>query len=740
MDRTSQASISLGERSAPGRPRSGGGEGGAERMIDPQMIDARGGESLKRELAVQLNYERKGPSGTFLSTLCGVLFCALCYYLATRIAWALCFPDSKVSLFFPPHAVLVSMLLLVPARQWWAYTLAAAGAHFLATQQEHWPTLYALHCEVFDAVQNVAAAAGIRILIKSPLKALTLRDAMIFVVVAVVLVPFGTAFWGAAFTLSNHFGTRYWIEWRNLGISNAVTNIILVPVFVLGAYHLFIRRPKFSSRRVLEAALVGACTVAIGIFVFDETPAGGSASPPLLYSPVPLLIWAALSFGIWGASLSMLVITVLAILGTMRGHGPFLNQTPVENALAMQLFLLMTAAPLLLLAVVIEEERRSKEALRQSKDQMGMAAEAANAAMWVWDVSGDDVSMTEQGRSLFHLKADGRIDYAETFDRVHPEDRARRESEIRRALKTRGEYEIEYRVLDPDGAVRWINGRARCVEADDGTGLKLFGVSMDVTARKQAEASAAREREELQQKRAQLEHVARVATLGELTATLTHELKQPLNAIALNASVGIHLLKGPQPDLKELRETLADISDTTQRAGEMIQGMRDMLRRDTAGFTSVDLNHVIGMVERIIHSDAVRQCVTVDLDLSPSLLPISGDAVQLQQVMLNLMLNAFGAMKDTERGARRLVVRTTSLDGSNVLIEVRDSGTGIPPEKLESIFEPFITSKPDGLGIGLSICRTIVERHDGKIGAANNLDGGATFSITLPITPVNREN
>src|SRR6476619_4028551 len=175
--------------------------------------------------------------------MCGVLISAVCYYISTRIAWALCFPNSKVSLFFPPHAVLVSILLLVPTRQWWAYTLAAVSAHFLATQQAHWPTLYALHCEAFDAVQNVAAAAGIRILIKSPLKALTLRDAMIFVVVAVVLVPFGTAFWGAAFTLSNHFGTRYWIEWRNLGISNAVTNIILVPVFVLGAYHLFIRRP-----------------------------------------------------------------------------------------------------------------------------------------------------------------------------------------------------------------------------------------------------------------------------------------------------------------------------------------------------------------------------------------------------------------------------------------------------------------------------------------------------------------
>ena len=473
--------------------------------------------------------------------------------------------------------------------------------------------------------------------------------------------------------------------------------------------------------------------MAIGIFVFDQTPAGPGTSPPLLYTPIPLLIWAALRFGLGGISVSMLIITFQAIWGTMRGHGPFLNQTPVENALALQLFLLMTATPLMLLAVVIEEERRSKEALRQSKDQMGLAAEAANAAMWVWDVSGDDLWMTEQGRSLFGFKPDARINFAATMDRVHPEDRAARESAIKRALETRGEYEIEYRLLEPDGVVRWINGRARCVEANDGTGLKLFGVSMDVTARKQAEASAAQEREELQQKRAQLEHVARVATLGELTATLTHELNQPLNAILANSSARNRFARRTEPDLREARATFSDISEDTERAGEMIQRMRDMLKRDTPGFTNVDLNQVIRNVERIVHSDASLHGVTVELDLSPGVLPVKGDIVQLQQVMLNLMLNAFGAMSEAElNGARRLIVRTNSIDGSNVLIEVQDSGTGIAPEKLESIFDPFITSKPDGLGMGLSICRTIIERHGGKIWAANNPDRGATFSITLP--------
>jgi two-component system sensor kinase FixL len=152
--------------------------------------------------------------------------------------------------------------------------------------------------------------------------------------------------------------------------------------------------------------------------------------------------------------------------------------------------------------------------------------------------------------------------------------------------------------------------------------------------------------------------------------------------------------------------------------------------------TNVDVNNVIRIVERIVHGDAIRHKVTVQLDLSPGVRPVKGDSVQLQQVVLNLMLNAFSAMDGPGLdGGRRLVVRTNSRDESNVLIEVQDSGCGIAAEKLESIFDPFITSKPEGLGMGLSICRSIIERHGGKISAANNPDRGATFSITLPVSP-----
>jgi two-component system sensor kinase FixL len=194
------------------------------------------------------------------------------------------------------------------------------------------------------------------------------------------------------------------------------------------------------------------------------------------------------------------------------------------------------------------------------------------------------------------------------------------------------------------------------------------------------------------------------------------------------------LLNAPEPDLEQVRSALADICEITDRADDVLAGMRAMLKRDgpAAAFTSVDVNSAIRIVERIARGDANLHNVAVHLDLSSDIRPVKGDSVQLQQVILNLMLNAFSAMNGN--GARRLVMRTKSIDDLSVLIEVQDNGTGIAAEELESIFDSFITSKPDGLGLGLSICRSIVERLGGKISAANNPDGGATFSITLPVS------
>ena len=561
--------------------------------------------------------------------------------------------------------------------------------------------------------------------IKSPFHRITLREAIIFVLIAVVIVPFGTAFWGAAFTVSNHFGTHYWVEWRNLGISNGVTAIVLVPVILIGVHQLFTKGFKAAPRRILEACFLAVGILAVGYVAFDRSPAGPDTSPALLYAPVPLLIWAALRFGLGGMSASMLVITILAIWGTMQGRGPFLTQTPAENALALQLFLLMAATPLMLLAVAIDDERRSKEALRVSEERMSLAVESAQLALWDWDVANDRVWMTDEGRKFFGFEPGEPIDYANLAGRVHPDDRAVRATAIQHALETGGSYEAEYRIILPDGSVRWIAARGRSPSpAVNDAPPRILGVSMDITRQKQAGAEAQLQREELA-------HLSRVATLSALSGSLAHELSQPLGSILSNAQAGQRFMSQDPPDLVELRAILADIVSADRRAGEIIERLRTMLRRGEVALQPVSVNESLEELLRLTRSDLIARGVSVSNLTTGDLPPAMTDRVQLQQVLLNLIVNACDAMESNPPEDRNLTL-TTSIAQNEMRIGVLDCGVGLPDD-VETLFQPFHTTKDGGLGMGLSICRTLVTSHGGRLWAERRAERGAAFYVALPL-------
>jgi len=657
-------------------------------------------------------------------TLFWVLITGACYYLATQIAWALCFPNSKVSLFFPPHAVLVSILLLVPTRHWWAYTLAAAGAHFLATQQAQWPPLYALHCEAFDAVQNLATAALIRVFIKSPLNAITLRDAIVFVLVAVVVVPFGTAFWGAAFTISNHFGTSYWIEWRNLGISNAVTAVVLVPAILLGVRHLTGPWPKVALARLLEAALLGIGLLTVGMFAFGTLPAGPETSPIFLYAPIPFLVWAALRFGLGGTSASILVITFQAIWGTMHGRGPFLMQSPAENALALQTFLLVSAVPLLFLAILIEDERRSQSALRESEVRFRNVADTAPVLIWMSDPEKKGIFFNKgwlefTGRTVDQERGTGWL------EGIHAEDLAHTLDVCGTAFGKREPFTVEYRLRHNDGEYRWLLDTGTPRSDADGAFLGYIGSCIDITERRQAELDH-------QLQSTELARVGRLAVMGELAASLAHEVNNPLGAMVTNASAGQRLLSRGQLCTEELRELLADIVADGQRAREVVQGIRNMVRKSEASHAPVDMKDVIRDLLRIVRADAIARKVNLAAEVDPNPGVVMADRVQLLQVLLNLTMNAFEAVTVMRPDARRVVVRADRVKGGTICVSVRDSGPGFPEGITDQLFEPFFSTKAEGTGMGLAIARSIVEAHGGTLSAKNCEGSGALFTICLP--------
>jgi PAS domain S-box-containing protein len=375
----------------------------------------------------------------------------------------------------------------------------------------------------------------------------------------------------------------------------------------------------------------------------------------------------------------------------------------------------------------VTELINKEQALREFEERVVLAAEAAHLGVWEMDTATNELWMSDGARTLFQFDSATRLDHEAVQDRVHPEDRALRDSAVKGAIETRSQYEIEYRVLLPDGTLRWIGSRGRCVTGENGAGIRLIGVSIDITPRKLAEAEALRHREELG-------HLSRVAAMGELTASIAHELNQPLSGITSNASAGQRFIDRGDVDLRELRDLLGDIMADGRRAGDVIRGIQSMVKKGVPNRHRVNLNDLVINVARMVNPNAMLQSCKVETLLEPNLPAIEADPIQLQQVLLNLVINAFDAMHDTPVPHRKVVIATERDGDSTIRTSVRDYGVGISEEAHERLFEQFFTTKAKGLGMGLAIVRSIVESHGGTIVAENADGGGARFHFTLPAT------
>jgi two-component system sensor kinase FixL len=314
------------------------------------------------------------------------------------------------------------------------------------------------------------------------------------------------------------------------------------------------------------------------------------------------------------------------------------------------------------------------------------------------------------------------------FRRAEPDAGAREtETDVLNSLQQRSIP--EERIIDARGGVRWLQTVKRPIMESDGRADQVLSASTDITDRKRSEM-------ELLQQRADLAHVARVSLMGELAASLAHELSQPLTAILANASAGLNALQQGQHDAAELSEILEDVIKDQTRAAEVLRQMRRMVKKESSlEFGTVDLGDVVREVVKLVRNDAALQHVEINLQIEPGLPPARGIRVQLQQVLLNLLLNALEAMKDFPHGARTVGLDVRYREGS-IEAAVRDHGRGLGAEDIERVFEPFYTTKRDGLGMGLSICRSIIHAHGGRLWARNNAEGGATFYFTLPVRPV----
>jgi len=287
-------------------------------------------------------------------------------------------------------------------------------------------------------------------------------------------------------------------------------------------------------------------------------------------------------------------------------------------------------------------------------------------------------------------------------------------------------FTSEERTRKAGGKVRWLQTVKRPIVEKDGSASRVLGTSTGVTERKGTELK-------LRRQRAELAHVARISMMGELAASLAHELNQPLTAILSNAQAALRFMAANSPDLEEVREILKEIVQDNSRASEIIRRIRALVKKEDLEFVPVDVASVVADVMLLVHGDAVLHNVQVSFEASPDLPRVRGDRVQLQQVILNLLLNAFDALKGCREKDRRVLLRVEREDAHTVKVMVRDRGTGLNSDNFDKLFKPFFTTKRDGLGMGLSICRSIVQAHGGRMWAENDLGYGATFCFTVPV-------
>jgi PAS domain S-box-containing protein len=373
------------------------------------------------------------------------------------------------------------------------------------------------------------------------------------------------------------------------------------------------------------------------------------------------------------------------------------------------------------------ERKKAEEALRRSEAYLVEAQRLSQTGSFGWNVLSEEVYWSDETHRIFEYETMIKPTVQMAIDRCHQDDRMRLQQVLERAAMEKSDFNVEHRLMTPDGSVKHIRTVARISTDEDPQSWVYVGAVIDITERKRAEG----EHERLRQLEADLAHMNRLTTMGELTASIAHELNQPLTAIVTQSEAALRFLDQDEPNLDEARDSLSSITEDGMRAGEVIRGLRALARKSGPQLTNLDIDDVVRQVLALARGELLRHDVVMRTELAADE-PVVGDRVQLQQVLLNLIMNSVEAMSGVTERNRELAVSSTVEQGS-VLVSVKDTGAGLDPSAAERMFQSFYTTKPDGLGMGLAICRSIVEAHGGRLWVSPRTPHGADVRFTVPL-------
>jgi signal transduction histidine kinase/integral membrane sensor domain MASE1 len=693
---------------------------------------------------------------------------AVGYYIGVQIGIGLSFPPTtNTSVLWPPNSILTAALLLLPVRYWWVCLAGALPVHVLLELTAGFAPRTVAALFLTNSLEALLAAGGVRFFSGAPTEFNTFRSVAVFIGSAGLAAPLVSSFADAA-VLSLLQGQSYWDVWIVRSFSNSLTELSVVPMVVLGVGALVERAPLPSPRRLAEMVLLAAGLILTAVWIFgDSRPLPGFPPTPSVLV-LPFYFWAALRFGVGGLSASLFATVFVATYEARLGHRPFEVLAPAEGLMALQMYLIVMAIPLMCAAGLLEERRRGEAdlharlqfesmlgklsrafvrqpldlAFKESLRHVGEFCDADYAGLLQVGADGGELHVEWQwnqpaGAALVGTKcvaafpwAFGRVLAGETviIDSTHafPADA----SMDRESFHAAG---MRSAVVMPLSAANRVEGALSLAIMSPGPRPKWDLELLQLAAEVLANASARRKAElELDRGRQKIASMARLSSMGELTASLAHQLNQPLTGIRSNAEAAQRFIDSGRATLPQLREIMIDIVEDNQRASDVIYRVRELLARTDWSPRELDANVLVRDVVALIASDAVLRNVRVQLDLAPASMLVRGNRVDLEQVLLNVITNAMDAVAENPVSQRMVMMQTRYSDDGLVHVTVRDRGAGLPPDVSDRIFEPFITTKADGMGMGLAVARSLIDSHGGSIHAANQPGGGAVVTISIP--------
>jgi PAS domain S-box-containing protein len=650
--------------------------------------------------------------------LAGFALFAVGYWLAYRFGMR--FSDVAASPFWFPDSALLCALIATPARRWWLYIAITLPIRLFSSVAAEVPLWFLFATFLIDSLKGVSIALALRRFLRVPFRFEMVRDLAIYALFALLAVPMLGAVAGATARGFRGFDfAESWVQWY---LGNALTHLVVTPAVFCW---ILDRRPPrrelgFRGAEVaaLAAGLGGACWYAFRVEDF-------TVASPLLYLPAPFLLWAAIRFGMRGATAGALLFAAFAVRAAFEGAGPFATRTPQELAFLLQAYLAPRIATYLFVAVLVQQELRSRAQARESEIAFRAMADTTPVLIWLTDLAGRITFVNQSWVDFTASTREAQVGTSWT-ERVDAEERERCH-ELEAACRAAGRQEIfDCRFVRSDGVTRWFHVTLVPRRSATGELLGTLGTGVDITAARQAELDKRHSLEELA-------HASRVATIGAFSTSITHELRQPLTAILANAEAAAMLLSRADVPLATLREIVDDIRNDDERAGQIVAQMRELLRKKHELVREpIELDALVRETCHLLRVEASHRGIEVRLELARPLPRVLGDRVHLRQVVMNLLLNAFEAMTDQAGRPRDVVVRLLAGPDRSVRLEVADRGPGIAPEEADRLFEPFWTTKSRGLGMGLPISRTIVEAHGGRIRAETAIGEGALFVVDLP--------